>query len=410
MNATIPSEDHTAAPGGDRPVETSAAEQAGDNASAHYTHLGAFSDWVAAAARNERPQPIAQPGAATQHRIRVILGMAGWPDQPHEVAVGRRWERDGVEGEEVTWSVGYGPRTAAWVLKPAGASGPLPGLLALHDHGDFKYYGKEKIAASADDPHPVMQAYHDLYYGGRPFANALARAGFVVVVHDTFLWGSRRFPAAAIPQSLHDIAATYPASEGPRNVPREIAAYNTAAVPLEEVVERYCALLGTTLAGVVSYEDRVALSYLASRPDVRADALGCLGLSGGGCRSALLLATSDRIAAAHIAGMMTTYREMLDHHVAVHTWMFFPSVWPRYGDWPDLAACRAPIPLLVQYCVDDALFPITGMRAAHERLEGHYRSAGQPGNYSGEFYPGPHRFDVPMQEAAFSWLKQRLER
>jgi dienelactone hydrolase len=410
MNIIIPSEDHTRGPEADRQFETLPAEQSGLTAAAHYTHLGAFSDWVAAAAQNDRPHPTAQPGAATQQRIREVLGMAGWPEHPREVTVGRRWERDGVEGEEVSWSVGYGPRTAAWVLKPAGASGVLPGLLALHDHGGFKYYGKEKIAAGPDDPNPVMQAFHDMYYGGRPFANALARAGFVVVVHDTFLWGSRRFPPAAIPQSLHNIAAAYPASKGPRNVPDEIAAYNAAAELHEEVVEKYCALLGTTLAGVVSYEDRVALSYLASRPDVRAGALGCLGLSGGGCRSALLLATSDRIAAAHIAGMMTTYGEMLDHHVAAHTWMVFPSVWPRYGDWPDLAACRAPIPLLVQYSLNDALFTVRGMRAAHERLEGHYRSAGQPGTYRGEFYPGPHRFDLPMQEAAFSWLKQRLER
>ena len=404
----------SAAHGAGAPFDASsrASPAASRAAATHYSHLGTFSDWVAAAEEHGHRWPTAVPGAATQRRIREILGMQDWPEAPRNAAIGRHWERDGVVGEEVSWSVGYGPRTAAWVLKPAGREGPLPGVLALHDHGGFKYFGKEKIAAGPDAPHSVMQAYHEMYYGGRAYANALARAGFLVLVHDTFLWGSRRFPTASIPQSLRNIAAHFPVSEreGPSDVPDDMAAYNAATGLYEEGIEKYCALLGTTLAGVVSYEDRVALNYLASRPDVRAGTLGCLGLSGGGNRSALLLATSGRIGAAHIAGMMSTYRGLLDHNVASHTWMFFPAVWPRYGDWPDLAACRAPVPLLVQYDIDDALFTIEGMRAAHERLQGHYQDAGVADNYRGEFYAGPHKFDVPMQEAAFAWLDRWLNR
>jgi len=48
------------------------------------------------------------------------------------------------------------------------------------------------------------------------------------------------------------------------------------------------------------------------------------------------------------------------------------------------------------------------MRAAHERLSGLYAHAGQRDAYTGEFYPGPHKFDLEMQESAFNWLKQRL--
>jgi hypothetical protein len=55
----------------------------------------------------------------------------------------RRWSADGVDGEELSWSVVFGPRTEAYVLKPAGSPGLLAGILALHDHGHFKYFGKE---------------------------------------------------------------------------------------------------------------------------------------------------------------------------------------------------------------------------------------------------------------------------
>ena len=193
------------------------------------------------------------------------------------------------------------------------------------------------------------------------------------------------------------------------NAPFEIAQYNAASGHHEHLVEKYCNLLGTTMAGVVSHEDRIALNYLRSRPEVDPQRVGCCGLSGGGNRSTLLLATHDGIAAAVIVGLMSTYEGLLDHNVASHTWMFFPNGWSRCGDWPDIAASRAPMPLLVQYDNEDDLFTPAGMHAAHDRLAEHYASAGQPAAYTGQFYPGPHKFDLEMQAAAFGWLKKQLD-
>jgi len=62
---------------------------------------------------------------------------------------------------------------------------------------------------------------------------------------------------------------------------------------------------------------------------------------------------------------------------------------------PGLAG-RAPSPLMVQYDKEDALFSIEGMRAADRRIAKHYQSVGKRKNYVGEFYDGPHKFDVPM--------------
>src|SRR5690606_36006337 len=129
------------------------------------------------------------------------------------------------------------------------------------------------------------------------------------------------------------------------------------------------------------HEDRIAVNYLRSRPDVREGGVGCLGLSGGGNRAALLQATSDHVRAAVIVGLMSTYAELLDKQVT-HTWMLFPHGWARHGDWPDLAACRAPSPLLVQYDLEDELFTVAGMRAAHERLSGLYAHTGQRDAYT----------------------------
>ena len=374
-----------------------------------YKHLGLYSDWVAAAPALRPQPPLARPGKDTQKKVLEALGFSIGDETPHDVRLERQWEKDGVLGEEISWWVGYGPRTRAWLLKPPGAAGRRPGIVALHDHGAFKYFGKEKIAEGPEEPEPILQVHRRQYYADRPYPNALAKEGFVVLVHDTFLWGSRRMPLETMPEDTRQIAATYQQwgfqSEYP---PSEMIEYNAAAMLSEDLVEKYCALLGGTFAGVVSYEDRVAANYLASRPEVDPAHIGCIGLSGGGCRSAMLGATSDRISAAVVVGMMSTFAGLLDHNVASHTWMFFPHSWPRYGDWTDLAAARAPSPLLVQYDLEDELFSEEGMRAADARLADHFRSVGAPENYRGEFYPGPHKFDLTMQEIAFQWLRERL--
>jgi len=61
------------------------------------------------------------------------------------------------------------------LLKPAGATGRLPGIVALHDHGAFKYFGKEKIAEGPEEPEPILKVHRKQYYADRPYANVLAK-------------------------------------------------------------------------------------------------------------------------------------------------------------------------------------------------------------------------------------------
>ena len=371
-----------------------------------YAHLGIFSDLVDEARRQQTLFPLAGPGVLTVQQARLALGFCDRLEIPMQVQVDGCWERDGLAGERLSWWVGYGPRTQAWLFRPAGERQTFPAVLALHDHGGFKYYGKEKIAEGSEAANQSQKAWFESAYGGRAWVNALAKRGFVVLVPDTFLWGSRKFPLETIEKAL---SLGFPGEELFRQSHDgmdEIAYYNFYASHHEHLVAKYCNLLGTCLAGVVAHEDRIALNYLLTRPDVQFGQVGCLGLSGGGNRAVLLRATADPLKAVGVVGLMSTYPELLDHSIATHTWMFFPSNWSRYGDWPDLAACRAPAPLLVQYDTEDELFTLKGMQDAHARLSAHYASS--PQAYSGQFYPGPHKFDVAMQEAAFAWLEKWL--
>jgi dienelactone hydrolase len=369
-----------------------------------------YSDLIIEAHQQALLYPVASPGSETQNKVRGVLGWCERPEIPQGVRVERSWEQDGLTAQELTWSVGYGPRTQAWVFKPSNAVEPLPAVLALHDHGGFKYFGKEKIANGPQPAEQYIDRQRQHLYGGRAWVNALARQGFAVLVHDVFLWGSRKFPLDIMQTTLQidvpDTARTQDWQD--YGIPAQVSEYNYLARHHEHVVAKYLNLLGVDLAGIVSHEDRIALNYLRSRPDVQAEHIACMGLSGGGARACLLRATAEGLKAAVIVGMMSTYPGLLDHNVVCHTWMFFPLGWARHGDWPDLAACMAPAPLLVQYDLDDELYTLKGMRDAHARLEMHYASMGKPEAYLGQFYPGPHKFDLEMQDAAFEWLHDQL--
>lgn len=369
-------------------------------------HLGPYSDLVSAA---KAQQPLFGTGlnnTEVRRRLKEMLAFTLNDEQPVDVQEGRSWSADGVDGQEVSWSVGFGPRTEAWVLKPSGASGRLPGILALHDHGHFKFFGKEKIADGPAGASPHLQSFRESYYGGRAFANAYAREGYVVVVHDVFLWGSRKFPLDVMPDRDRLLGNAVAPTIGNGKEGEEIGAYNGSAYLHEHLAEKYCRVLGTTFAALVAYEDRVGLNYLLAREDVDAERVASIGLSGGGLRSSLLRATSERLPACAIAGMMNTYEELLDHCMAEHTWMFFPPGLSAFGDWPDLAGSLPPTPLLVQYLLDDAQFTVDGMRGSDAAIGTRYAAEGAREAYRGEFYPGPHRFDLAMQASALDWLNR----
>ena len=316
--------------------------------------------------------------------------------------VERRISHDGLDIEEVTWEVGYGPRCQAWVLKPQGAAGRLPAVLALHDHGGFKYYGKEK-SAQADHAFPLMPEHWRNYYGDRPWANALAKEGFLVLAHDTFAFGSRSIPVESLtPRFQMRFKDLQPGG------PEYIRAYNQFAGEHEHLLAKSFFTAGTTWPGIYAYEDRRAVDYLLTRPDVDPARLGCGGLSGGGLRTVMLAGTDPRIRAAVCVGFMSTWQDFLHDNVVKHTWMLYIPHAARYLDFPDIATLHGPAPLLVQYDEDDPLYSLQGQRDADARIRQVYTKMGAPQAYKGSFYPGGHKFDLPMQREAFDFWKRSL--
>ncbi len=140
-----------------------------DESGTTYRDLGTFSGLVAAARRNRPLFGRSEPGPRTRQMARDVLDFSIGAEIPEDPRVDHRWSSKGVEGELVSWSVGFGPRTDAISLKPAGAADSLPGIVALHDHGYYKFFGKEKIADGPDGPVPELAAFRSTYSRDRLF-------------------------------------------------------------------------------------------------------------------------------------------------------------------------------------------------------------------------------------------------
>ena len=78
-------------------------------------------------------------------------------------------------------------------------------------------------------------------------------------------------------------------------------------------------------------------------------------------------------------------------------------------DYPEILGLRVPRPTLVLNNNDDPLFTLPEMQRADQMLRKIFDKAGAKDAYQCSFYPGPHKFDKPMQREAFDWFDQWLK-
>ena len=378
--------------------------------------LGAYGPWAASIIGDRIPEASFRHPQwtdlqqwrqiARRHYVEAIM-QPEEPFVPEPELVGTV-ELDGLAIERLRWQLPYGPPTEAVFLKPAAAREPLPAVLGLHDHGGIKYFGKDKITFTGRQ-HPLMRKHQEFYYGGVAWANELAKRGYAVLVHDTFLFGSRRVRLRDVPQIVRRQLEIADLEEIDESSEEQIRRYNRFAARHEHLVAKSLFCAGTTWPGVFTYEDQRALDYLCSRPDVDPQRVGCAGLSGGGLRTVYLAGLDDRIRCACCVGMMTTWRDYLLNKCFTHTWMIYIPGLPRYLDYPEIFGLMVPKPILVLNCEKDFLFTLPEMKRAERILRQVYAKAGAADQFRCSYYPVPHRFNRPMQAEAFAFFDRHLK-
>jgi hypothetical protein len=88
--------------------------------------------------------------------------------------------------------------------------------------------------------------------------------------------------------------------------------------------------------------------------------------------------------------------------------MMYAPLLPRYLDWPEILGLRVPAATMVLNDTEDTLFTLPEMRRADDILREVYEKAGAKERYVCNFHPGPHKFDLRMQEEAFDWFDRWL--
>ncbi len=312
----------------------------------------------------------------------------------------RRIDRDGYIQEELSFQTTPDMRVPASLLLPKNRSRPAPGIVALHDHGGFYLWGREKLLENEAE-HPTLTDFRKGAYAGKCIAAELARQGYVVLTIDMFYWGERRMLLDEDPADWRERPVSMPAER--------VQLFNRRASQNEQFAARALMTAGITWPGVMFWDDMRSVDYLVTRPEVDPQRIGCVGLSIGGLRSMHLAALDERIRAAVICGWMASFPAQLKTHL-LHS-IGFTKLIPgatRWLDYPDIAALAMPSPILVINGRQDGLFEPAGVQSCFDKLAACYQKAGVPDRFRGSWYDTPHEFNSDMQAEAWKWLERWL--
>jgi dienelactone hydrolase len=326
---------------------------------------GDFGVWKRRARATVR-EALLQPHDRTPFDVEVI------DDQPGP----------GFRRRQLLFNVTRHSRVRATMLVPDGP-GPHPAVLLLHDHGAKYDIGKEKLIPPWYDEarRESAAAWTARYFGGRFLGEVLAARGYAVLAVDALGWGDRG-------------GLTY---EG------------------QQALASNLAHLGSSLAGLMAYEDVRAAAMLAGLPSIDRRRVAAAGFSMGGFRAWQVAALSDHIAATVSVCWMTGVREMMvPGNNTLRGQSAFYLMHPglmRHLDIPDVASVAAPRPMLVYNGETDALFTPAGVAYAHGRMRAVWESQRAGHRLVTRVWPGlGHVFTAEQQDAAFTWLDRALNR
>ncbi|MBB3111760.1 hypothetical protein FHS18_003828 [Paenibacillus phyllosphaerae] len=272
-------------------------------------------------------------------RLRELLALDRMESCPLEP---QRLERDQMEGyRREKWLIQTEPGVYMpfYILIPDGiADGERrPAFVNPHGHLAGKYYtaGVSEI--------PVIKEWLEKAKG-EPLAIELVRAGYIVFCPDARGAGERREWMKQSDQMEDFLGNT--------------------CTPINHMAFS----MGYTLAGMMTWDLRRLLDYIATRDDCDPARIGCGGMSGGGMQTLWLAALDDRVSCAIISGYFYGFHDshlMMPHNCGCN---FVPNLW-KYVDMGDIGALIAPRPLLIETGCRDHLNGRRGMANVLPQVE-----------------------------------------
>lgn len=306
--------------------------------------------------------------------LREYLGVTRMVPAPLNPRVTEEVQRQGYRRQRVEIDTEPGVTMPLYVLIPDGLTGAAPAVIAAHGHGSG---GKLSPAGCSEVPgvgERVQQYNYD--YGVQA-----ARRGYVVFCPDARGFGERREDLYQAPEQLFESSCRQLAHMG---------------LPL-----------GLTVAGMWAWDLSRLIDYMETRPEVQADRIGCIGLSGGGLQTLYVSATDERVRCAVISGYFYGVKDSLLELSGNCDCNYVPRLW-QAADMGDLGALIAPRPLLIETGRQD---PLNGRRGVDNVLEQYeitgraYALLGVPERLAMDLFQGEHRWSGAMVP---DWLDKWL--
>jgi dienelactone hydrolase len=288
-------------------------------------------------------------------RERMFQAMGPFPEKACalEPKILATLKRDGFHIEKLTFQ----SRPDIWVTAnayvPENIKGKVPTVLCVHGHWAW---------ARVD---PNVQAR----------CLGLVKLGFFVLCVDAFGAGERFTKPAR---------GTYHG-----------ALYGTTLWPI-----------GQTLLGMQVYDNRRAVDYLLTRPEVDGDRLGITGASGGGNQTMYAGALDERFKAVVPVCSVGTYQSYL--HAACCVCEVLPGAL-RMAEEGDVLALVAPRALMVINATKDNInFSVGEAKKSIARAQKVFDLYDVGAKVKHVSIESGHAYNVPMRQAMYGWMQRWL--
>lgn len=256
-------------------------------------------------------------------------------------------QKDGYRLEKVTYEVEPGDAIPAYVLIPDGVNGahPAPAVAVWHQHNGAYTVGKVEPAGLGGSP---------MHHTGV----ALAKLGYVVICPDSLTFGERQDP------TRKQLGGNYERFEFLRYL-----------------------VSGKCLAWKDILDMRRTIDYLVTRPEVKANALGCYGHSMGSTHAYMVGPWEERLKAIVCNCCLPTYKAIHREHMLHCFPNFVPGIF-QYGDTPDIVALIAPRALHMNFGETDGGSPIDEVKNGLKIISNAYSAIHADDKFSYFIEPG----------------------
>jgi dienelactone hydrolase len=261
----------------------------------------------------------------------------------------------GYRREKIVFDSRPGVSVLAYILVPENARTPAPTMICVPGHGR----GVDDIVGIDEqgrDRTDKAGYQHD-------FAIQVAEAGLAAVAIEPMGFGCRRDPVNAR-QSLSRKACD-PVAGG-------------------------ALLMGETMIAWRVWDVMRTIDYIATRPELDASRVGCMGISGGGTVTLFSTALDLRIRAALVSGYLNTFRDSVGS-LAHCIDNYVPGIL-NWAEMHDIAGLIAPRPLFVESGEKDNIFPIAASIRSFNEVRDIYGVFGAADRIEHEVFPADHSF------------------